>query len=44
MNPLVLVGLAPISWRLGIVRRKPGKLVISVGPLRLSFHNLSKGT
>jgi hypothetical protein len=42
MNPLVLIGIAPISWRLGVVRSKPGKLVFALGPLRLSFHNLEK--
>lgn len=42
MNPLALIGLAPISWRLGVVRRKPGKLVVAFGPLRLSFHDLNQ--
>lgn len=41
MNPLVLIGVAPLSWRLGIIRRKPGKMVLAVGPIRLSFHNLN---
>lgn len=40
MNPLFLIGLAPLSWRFGITRRKPGKLVFALGPVRFSFHNL----
>ena len=40
MSPLVLVGIAPLSWRFGVVRRKPGKLVRAFGPFRISFHNL----
>lgn len=41
MNPLFLVGLAPLSWKLGVVRHKPGKLVVALGPIRFSFHNLA---
>lgn len=42
MNPLISLGIAPFSWRLGIVRSKPGKVVIGLGPLRLSLHDLSE--
>lgn len=42
MNYLVMIGIAPLSWRLGVVRRKPGKLVLSFGPLRLSTHYLGE--
>lgn len=41
MNPLVLIGVAPFSWRLGVIRHKRGKLVWAFGPIRLSFHNLN---
>lgn len=44
MNPLALIGLAPLSWRFGTVRRKPGKMVWAFGPIRFSFHNLRKET
>lgn len=44
MNPLLLIGIAPISWRFGIVGRKPGKIVIALGPFRLSLHNLKDMT
>lgn len=40
MSPLILCGIAPLSCRFGVVRRKPGKLVLAFGPFRLSFHNL----
>lgn len=39
-NYLVMIGVAPFSWRFGIVRNKPGKLVLSAGPFRLSVHDL----
>lgn len=39
MNFLVLIGIAPFSWRLGVVHKKPGNPVLFLGPLRLSFHN-----
>lgn len=42
MNPLILIGLAPLSWRLGVVRSKPGKWVFALGPLRISAHNLAR--
>lgn len=38
---MLFIGLAPFSWRLGIVRSKPGKLVLGLGPLRLSLHKVS---
>lgn len=41
MNPLILIGIAPLSWRLGVTRSKPGKLVLAFGPFRLSLHNLA---
>jgi hypothetical protein len=41
-NPLVLVGIAPLSWRFGVVRSKPGKRVYAFGPFRLSLHNLAR--
>lgn len=41
MDPLVMIGLAPLNWRIGVVRHKVGKLVWAFGPLRLSFHNLA---
>lgn len=44
MNPLILVGIAPFSWRLGVVRRKSGKLVLALGPLRCCFHNVAAST
>lgn len=42
MNPLVLFGIAPLSWRFGALRRKPGKAVYAFGPLRFSFHDLNE--
>lgn len=41
MNYLALVGIAPFSWKLGVVRRKPQKFVLALGPFRFSFHNLA---
>ncbi len=41
MGPLILFGIAPLSWKVGVMRRKPGKLVLALGPLRLSLHDLS---
>jgi len=41
MNFLMMVGVAPLSWRLGLIKEKVGKVVYAVGPLRLSFHDLS---
>jgi hypothetical protein len=39
MHPLFMVGIAPTSWRLGVVRYKPGvKIVLGLGPLRVAFH------
>jgi hypothetical protein len=40
MNPLIMIGLAPLSWRFGVTRSKPGKLVLAFGPFRIAFHNL----
>lgn len=40
LNILIMVGIAPFSWRLGVIRRKPGKLVFALGPFRLSLHDL----
>jgi hypothetical protein len=37
---MLFIGIAPLSWRFGVVRRKPGKLVLACGPLRLSLHNM----
>jgi len=42
MNPLILFGIAPLSWRVGAIRRKPGKAVYAFGPFRISFHNLTQ--
>ncbi|QJA43147.1 hypothetical protein [Phaeobacter phage MD18] len=41
MNPLIMSGTAPLSWRLGVTGRKPGKRVNAFGPIRLSYHNLA---
>lgn len=42
MNPGIFLGFAPLSWRVGVIRRKPGvKLVLAFGPFRLALHNLS---
>ena len=38
MYNLFMIGIAPLSWRLGVVRRKPGKLVLAFGPLRFAAH------
>lgn len=38
MNWLVMVGIAPLSWRIGEVRNKPGKRVYAIGPFRLGLH------
>ena len=36
---LVMVGVAPLSWRLGVVRDKVGvKRVYALGPFRLAVH------
>lgn len=40
MVPALFIGIAPTSWRLGVTRSKPGKLVLAFGPLRLAFHDL----
>lgn len=32
--------LFPSSWRLGFTRRKPGKAVFAIGPLRLTWHEV----
>lgn len=42
MNYLFMIGLAPLSWRLGVIRRKPGKTVWAVGPVRFSVHRLEE--
>jgi hypothetical protein len=39
MNPIFMIGLAPLSWRFSVTRRKPGKLVLAFGPLRAAWHN-----
>jgi hypothetical protein len=37
----IFVGLVPFSWRLGLVRSKPGvKVVYGFGPFRLAFHKI----
>jgi len=43
-NSLFMVGIAPFSWRLGVVRNKPGKWVGAFGPLRLSLHHVGNKT
>lgn len=41
MNKLFMVGFAPLSWRWGCVRTKPGvKSVYACGPFRFAIHNL----
>lgn len=40
MDFVLMVGIAPTSWRIGMIRNKPGKQVYAFGPLRLSFHKL----
>jgi len=40
MNILATIGIAPISWRLGVVRHTPYKWVFALGPFRLSIHKL----
>jgi hypothetical protein len=48
MNILLMIGLAPLSWRFGRIRRKYDqryrlvKLVFALGPLRVSMHDLGK--
>lgn len=39
-NYLVMVGIAPFSWRFGLIRVCFKKRVYAFGPLRLSIHNL----
>lgn len=38
MNCILMIGLAPFSWKIGIVRSKPGKMVLGLGPLRFAYH------
>lgn len=41
MNYLLMIGVAPLSWRLGVVRHKPGvKTVLAFGPFRVALHFL----
>jgi hypothetical protein len=40
MNPLFMIGIAPLSWRLGVTGKKPGKVVYALGPFRVSYHAL----
>lgn len=40
MNYLLMVGIAPISWRFGIVRSTPYKIVYALGPFRLAVHKI----
>ncbi len=41
MNVLLMVGIAPFSWRWGLVRRKAAvKTVWSLGPIRIALHHL----
>jgi len=40
MNVLVTIGIAPVSWRLGVVRHTTYKWVFAMGPLRFSIHKL----
>lgn len=43
MNPLFMVGVAPVSWRFGVVRHKPGvKTVFALGPFRMALHFLDR--
>lgn len=37
---MIFIGIAPLSWRIGLVRSKPGKRVYALGPLRLSLHSV----
>jgi len=37
---MIMAGIAPLSWRLGVIRYTHYKWVFAVGPFRLSIHNL----
>lgn len=42
MHPLLMVGIVITSWRLGVIRHKPGtKTVLAFGPLRFALHWVS---
>ena len=41
MNRLWMIGIAPTSWRLGLVRRNAVKSVWALGPLRFASHYLN---
>jgi len=38
MGTIVMVGIAPTSWKMGYVRRTTRKIVVCFGPLRFSIH------
>ena len=40
MNFLLMIGVAPFSWRFGLIRHTAAKAVFALGPFRVSLHDL----
>lgn len=37
---LYMVGIAPLSWQVGLVRKKDNKSVWALGPFRFAIHKV----
>lgn len=44
MNYLWMIGLAPFSWRLGLVKKTDRKSVYALGPFRYAWHDIGERT
>lgn len=42
MNYAIFLGFCPLSWKIGCIRRKPNKVVYSLGPFRLALHDFNR--
>ena len=42
MTYMWMIGIAPFSWRLGLVKRTEFKGVYALGPLRFAWHWVAK--
>ena len=37
-----MIGVAPFSWRFGVIRHTHYKIVFALGPLRLALHDVAE--